>query len=135
MTVPKILTLIAPCVIAPCVIALSVLALAGCKDPAPAAAPTPAEKAKPAAAAKAAQAAAGTMASLEDLLTRADKADGKADKLIEGCPACGLKMKGDAKNAGTLHGHTFHACSADCRKATLDDPKSVFSKVDFDGLK
>ena len=62
-------------------------------------------------------------------LVEADKADGKEDKLVEKCPACMLRMSGDAKHTSHLEGYTVHSCHESCAKALEEDPEALLSRL------
>jgi YHS domain-containing protein len=68
--------------------------------------------------------AAGTAeltAALTAKLAEADKLDGKADKIIEKCPGCGLKMDGKSEYSVEVSGYTIHFCSETCKEQFAKD--------------
>lgn len=62
-------------------------------------------------------------------LAEADKADGKEDKLVEKCPACMLRMNGDAKHTSHLEGYTVHSCHVMCAEALEKDPEKLLGQL------
>jgi YHS domain-containing protein len=54
-------------------------------------------------------------------LVEADKLDGKADKIIEKCAGCGLKMDGKSDHALEVSGYTMYFCSASCQQEFAKD--------------
>ncbi|MBD90539.1 MAG: hypothetical protein CL940_09390 [Deltaproteobacteria bacterium] len=62
-------------------------------------------------------------------LAEADKADGKEDKLVEKCPACMLRMYGDAKHTSHLEGYTVHSCHVMCAEALEKDPEKLLARL------
>jgi len=73
-----------------------------------------------------------------DVLTKlaaADEFDGKTDKVVSKCPACGLGMDGHADNELDVGGYKLLFCSADQKKAWAADPNKEILALKFPAKK
>jgi len=88
----------------------------------------PAAEATPTATTTAAAAPAGEL-KYQDVLARADAADGTVDKVVSQCPGCGLAMPGHPEHSVELEGYTLHACSDHCADHLREKPDEVMATV------
>lgn len=60
------------------------------------------------------------------VLARADKVDGKEDKVVSKCAGCALAMDGSPDHTLKVEGYTLQFCSAECKdKFATDTTKSI----------
>ena len=70
---------------------------------------------------KAAEGDAEIQAAVLAKLAEADELDGTADKIVQRCPGCGLKMDGKSEHATEVSGYTIYFCSGSCQEKFAKD--------------
>jgi hypothetical protein len=77
------------------------------------------------------QAPVALSATAQQRLAAADRADGKADKVVDKCIMCGLSMKGSEKHRASVEGYQVHLCSAHCKEAFSADPNKALLDLEL----
>ena len=72
-----------------------------------------------------AEKAVETKAAVEAKLAKADKFDGKTDKVVSKCASCALGMDGKSEHSLEVSGFTLHFCSDDCKTGFEKDTTKV----------